>query len=518
MRAVYRVADVRAAEESLMATLPPDLLMRRAAAGLARRCALLLGAQGGVYGARVLLLVGAGNNGGDALFAGARLARRGAAVQALLLEPERVHAAGLAELHAAGGGTVDQLPECVDLVVDGIVGIGGLGGLRPPADRIAARLAGLRDRAGHRATVVAVDMPSGIAADTGGLPEEPAGRPGERTAAVTADVTVTFGCLKPALVVGPAAPLAGQVELVDIGLGPWLQRATPALRVTEGSDVADWWPRLPPTTDKYVRGVVGLATGSATYPGAAVLSVAGALAGPAGMVRYAGGAAAEVLHRYPEVIATDRAAEAGRVQAWVCGSGLGTGDEALTELRCVLAAPVPVVLDADALTLLVDGSSATDLRRRTAPIVITPHDREFARLAGEAPGTDRVGAALRLAAWMNAVVLLKGDRTVVATPDGRAYANSTGTAALATGGTGDVLAGLLGSLLAAGLPAERAALAAAYLHGLAGREAAQHGPVTASDVAVALRQVIARLLAAGPEESGPASSGWEVRRGDHPGK
>ena len=135
-----------------------------------------------------------------------------------------------------------------------------------------------------------------------------------------------------------------------------------------------------------------------------------------------------MLHQHPSVIATGRVADAGRVQAWVCGSGLGTGDEATTELRCVLAAPVPVVLDADALTLLVDGSSADRLRERDAPIVVTPHDREFARLAGEQPGADRVGAALRLAAWMNAVVLLKGDRTVVATPDGRAYVNPTGTA------------------------------------------------------------------------------------------
>jgi hydroxyethylthiazole kinase-like uncharacterized protein yjeF len=181
------------------------------------------------------------------------------------------------------------------------------------------------------------------------------------------------------------------------------------------------------------------------------------------------------------------------VQAWVCGSGLGTGEGATAELRAVLAAPVPVVLDADGLTLLVDGKMADQLRKREAPIVVTPHDREYARLCGEEPGADRVAAALRLAAWMNAVVLLKGDRTVIGTPDGRAYVNPTGTSALATGGTGDVLAGLLGSLLAAGVPADGAAATAAYLHGLAGREAARGGPVTAPDVAAALRPVVARL-------------------------
>ncbi|MBU8857059.1 MULTISPECIES: NAD(P)H-hydrate dehydratase [unclassified Micromonospora] len=488
MRQVWRVADVRAAEAGLMATLPAGALMQRAAAGLARRCALLLAGRGGVYGARVLVLVGSGDNGGDALFAGAHLARRGAAVTALLLTPGRAHAESLAALRAAGGRVADRPPAVVDLVLDGIVGIGGTGGLRETAEQLAASLTGQRGRDGTPATVVAVDVPSGVAVDTGHVPLTDAGRP----RAVRADVTVAFGALKPALVVGPAAELAGEVELVDIGLTPWL-RGTPALQVVEQTDVADWWPALGASSEKYSRGVVGVATGSATYPGAAVLSVAGALAGPTGLVRYAGSAKDEVLHQHPSVIATGRVADAGRVQAWVCGSGLGTGEDSAAEVRAVLAAPVPVVLDADALTLLVDGKLADRLRGRDAPIVVTPHDREYARLCGEMPGEDRVAAALRLAAWMNAVVLLKGDRTVIGTPDGRAYVNPTGTPVLATGGTGDVLAGLLGSLLAAGLAPERAAAAAAYLHGLAGREAARGGPVTAPDVAAALRPVLARL-------------------------
>ncbi|MEV0942346.1 NAD(P)H-hydrate dehydratase [Micromonospora wenchangensis] len=489
MRSVWRVSDVRAAEAGLMATVPPGTLMQRAAAGLARRCALLLADRGGVYGARVLLLVGSGDNGGDALYAGERLARRGAQVAVLPTAPGRAHADGLAALRAAGGRLVDAPPATVDLVLDGIVGIGGTGGLRDAADELVAGLPELRGRDGGRATVVAVDVPSGVAVDTGDVPTDGTGRP----RAVRADVTVAFGALKPALVVGPAAPLAGQVELVDIGLGPWL-RGTPALHVTQWSDVRDWWPRTGASSEKYRRGVVGVATGSRTYPGAAVLSVGGALAGPTGLVRYAGGARDEVVRQHPSVIATDRVAGAGRVQAWVCGSGLGTDEQAGAELRAVLAAPVPVVLDADALTLLVDGSLAGRLRDRDAPIVVTPHDREFTRLCGEEPGADRVAAALRLAAWMNATVLLKGDRTVVGTPDGRAYVNPTGSPALATGGTGDVLAGLLGSLLAAGLAPERAAAGAAYLHGLAGREATRGGPVTAPDVVTALRTVAAPLL------------------------
>jgi ADP-dependent NAD(P)H-hydrate dehydratase / NAD(P)H-hydrate epimerase len=460
-----------------MAQLPEGALMQRAAAGLARRCALLLRERyGRVYGARVLLLVGSGDNGGDALYAGARLAARGAEVVARLLRPERAHGGGLAALRRSGGRVADTPPARVDLVVDGIVGIGGAGGLRPPASDEVARLPDLRAADGARPPVVAVDVPSGVTVDTGDTPGP----------AVAADVTVTFGCLKPALVVGPAAPLAGVVDLVDIGLAPHL-RADPAVRVPDLDDVAAWWPWPGPAADKYARGVVGVATGSSSYPGAALLSVAGALAGPAGMVRYAGSAAGAVVTAHPSVIVSPRVADAGRVQSWACGSGLGTGDEAAATLRGVLAAPVPAVLDADALNLLVDGAFAEALRRRDASLVVTPHHREFARLAGRAPDSDRVEAALRLAAWMNATVLLKGDRTIVAAPDGRAWANPTGTPLLATGGTGDVLTGLLGSLLAAGLAPERAALSAAYLHGLAGRRAAATGPVTAASVAAALR-------------------------------
>jgi hydroxyethylthiazole kinase-like uncharacterized protein yjeF len=211
------------------------------------------------------------------------------------------------------------------------------------------------------------------------------------------------------------------------------------------------------------------------------------------MVRYAGSAHAEVVRAHPSVVMAPKVADAGRVQAWVCGSGIGTGDQARTELRSVLASSLPVLLDADALTLLVDGQHANDLRR-DAPLVLTPHDGEFTRLAGEAPGPDRVGAACKLAAWINAVVLLKGDRTIVATPAGEAWVNPTGSPALATAGSGDVLAGLLGSLLAGGLPPERAAVAAAYVHGLAGRRAAEAGPVTSPDVAAALPTVLAELL------------------------
>jgi hydroxyethylthiazole kinase-like uncharacterized protein yjeF len=331
-----------------------------------------------------------------------------------------------------------------------------------------------------------VDVPSGVDVDSGSV-DGPA---------VTADVTVTFGCLKPALVVGPAAPLAGQVDVVDIGL-PWVD-APPAVWVPDAADIARWWPMAPVGSDKYTRGVAGLATGSRGFPGAALLSVSGAVAGPAGMVRYAGAMTDDVIRAHPSVVVARRVADAGRVQAWLCGCGLGTDDRARDELRAVLGSSVPVVLDADALTMLSDTTLGGWLRKRDAPTVVTPHDREFARIAGDQVGPDRVEAARVLARQLGVTVLLKGDRTVVAGPDGIAWANPTGSSALATAGTGDVLAGLLVSLLAAGLPADRAAIAAAFVHGLAGRRAAGPtiglaGPVAASDVAAALPAVIGSL-------------------------
>jgi len=479
VRAAWKAADIRAGEKQLMATVPEGTLMQRAAAGLAKRCALLLGDRGGVYGARVLLLIGPGNNGGDALFAGALLQRRGATVEALLLAPDRAHKDGLAAFTRAGGRTTLTVKSNVDLIVDGIVGIGGQGGLRGAAEEAVHQIP-------TDALVVSVDVPSGVTVDTGAV----------EGLAVRADVTVTFGCLKPALVVGPAAIHAGQVDLVDIGL-PWLD-APPAVWVPDASDVDRWWPRPEAISDKYTRGVAGLATGSTQFPGAAFMSTAGALAGPAGMIRYAGVIATDVARSYPSVVVSHRVADTGRVQAWLCGCGLGTDERAREELRAVLGSSVPAVLDADALTLLSDGNLAAWLRRRDAPTVVTPHDREFVRLAGEQVGPDRVDAARRLATRLGVVVLLKGDRTVVATPDGVAWANPTGSPVLATAGTGDVLAGLLVSLLAAGMAADRAAIAASFVHGLAGRRAAAElgaprASVTAPDVARTLPEAIGSL-------------------------
>ncbi|MFJ4838389.1 NAD(P)H-hydrate dehydratase [Streptomyces sp. NPDC088746] len=472
MRHAYSVETVRTAEKALMARLPEGALMQRAAAGLAVACGDLLRRNGRVYGSRVLLLVGSGDNGGDTLYAGARLARRGAGVRAVLTSPDKVHRAALAALLAAGGQVLDTPDGLspVDLVVDGITGIGGRGGLRPEAAELVRAVTG-----GH-APVLAVDLPSGVEADTGQV----------LGAAVRADATVTFGTYKPGLLIDPAAEHAGALRLVDIGLAAGLP-ARPDLEALQYADVAALLPVPDAESDKYRRGVVGVAAGSERYPGAAVLAVAGALRGGAGAVRYAGPGADAVIARFPETLVhPGPPSKAGRVQAWVVGPGLGDGSQAATAVSDVLAADVPVLVDADGLRLMDAGA----VRERTAATVLTPHAGEAAALLGverEEVEAGRLAAVRELAARYRATVLLKGSTTLVAEAGNTPVrVNPTGTSWLATAGSGDVLSGLTGSLLAAGLAPRDAASVGAYLHGLAARRTSDGAPVTAQDVADAV--------------------------------
>lgn len=451
-RHAHTVEQVRAAESALMAELPPGTLMQRAAAGLAAACADFLG---GVYGAHVLVLAGSGNNGGDALFAAARLARRGARVSVVALG-DSLHNDGTRALRAAGGAVVDAPPGHVDLVLDGIVGIGGQPGLRGPAARLVETLS---------APVVAVDVPSGVGVDSG----EIAGPH------VDAALTVTFGTHKVGLLVDPAAASAGVVQLVDIGLGPHL--GAPSLEALQESDVRRLLPRPERSAHKYTRGVVGVRAGSAQYTGAGVLATGAAVrSGLAGMVRYDGASADLVRARFPEVVIGS-----GRVQAWVVGSGLGA--DAQSVVPSVLGEALPTVVDADALRYLPP--------RCAGPVVLTPHAGELAAMLGT-ERTDveaRMLAAARAAAerW-DAVVLLKGARSVVAAPDGRVRVNPTGVSWLATAGSGDVLSGLIGALLAAGLSPYDAAAVGAHLHGAAATLASSGGPMSASDLLDTLGQ------------------------------
>src|SRR6478735_6605979 len=342
MRAAHTVEQVREAEARLMATVPEGTLMQRAAAGLATAVVDLLG---GAYGRDVLLLVGPGDNGGDALYAGARLAARGARVEAVLVA-DRAHEAGVAALRAAGGRVVESSAiRRPDVVVDGIVGIGGSPGLREPAVAAVRAVAGV--------PTVAVDTPSGVDVDTGRLDGTH----------VTADVTVTFGTHKVCHLVEPAASACGVVHLVDLGL----DLPDAAVTALQADDVAALLPRPDAFAQKYTRGVVGVRAGSARYPGAGVLSTSGAACGLAGMVRYAGGAPDAVRARHPEIVVGD-----GRVQAWVVGSG---GDaDAAEALTAALRDDVPLVVDADALQHL---KAPLD-----SPALLTPHAGELAAMLG----------------------------------------------------------------------------------------------------------------------------------------
>jgi ADP-dependent NAD(P)H-hydrate dehydratase / NAD(P)H-hydrate epimerase len=496
MRNAHAVAGVRAAEGALMALLPDGVLMQRAAAGLTATCAGLLrrvggpdrrGPAGGVYGSRVAVLVGSGDNGGDALYAGARLAGRGAVVTAVAAAGH-VHEGGAAALLGSGGRlteapgqAADEAITAADLIIDGLLGIGGRGGLREPA----ASLAAAAGRA--RGLVVAVDLPSGVDADTG----EVAG------AAVSADVTVTFGTLKPGLLIDPGASHAGVVECVDIGLGGFL--GPPDVAAPQASDIAAWLPRPSAESDKYRRGVLGIVAGSDRFTGAPTLSVGGAIRGGAGMVRLVTSEvpAAVVRQHWPEAIITttslSREGEAaiqaaGQVEAWAAGPGMGTDEVAASLLAAVLATSVPVLVDADGITLL---AAHRELLPRPAPTLLTPHAGELARLLGaDRPDVEahRLRFATRAAAELGCTVLLKGSTTVIAppAPDQEVLVNPTGTSWLATAGSGDVLTGLAGSLLAQGLDPPRAAAAAAYLHGIAARLAAEGAPIGASDIITAL--------------------------------
>ncbi|HEY3436618.1 MAG TPA: NAD(P)H-hydrate dehydratase [Actinotalea sp.] len=516
----FSAADVRAAEGPLLAAEAGFAggLMHRAATALAAAArAELVGLNRRVAGGSVVALVGGGNNGGDALVALALLAGRGVRTTAVLTSPA-VHEVGLAWLVAAGGQVLtvvegapgtrvwagDALAEAfaADVVLDGLLGIGGRGELRGEAATLVRLLGELRetsvDARGRQVSrvprVVAVDVPSGVGVDDGTVPGP----------VLAADRTLTFGAMKAGLLLPPAARLAGDVELVDLGLGPHLAARAAGVVVSrlDAADVRAGWPVPDAAAQKYTRGVLGVVAGSRSYPGAAVLAVAGALGTGCGMVRYVGPetVADAVRAAHPEVVAGG-----GRVQAWLVGPGVPPDDaDQLDRVRRTLAlaaeADLPVVVDAGGLGVLPD---------RVGPrTVITPHAGELADLLSARGATvERAQVEAEPLRWAQeahrltgATVLLKGAVTVVA-GDGVTYSQAEATPWLATAGAGDVLAGVLGALLAAASDSLTdtarvawCAAAAASVHGRAAREANPGGPVTASTVASSVPRVLAGLL------------------------
>ncbi len=501
----YTGTQVREAEKPFLEDGAGAVLMQRAAYGLANTVILELRGRGRrLYGASVAVLAGKGNNGGDGLFAAALLARRGMRATAVLTAGAG-HEAGLAEFQRAGGHaivlTADNVADLAalagdaDVVIDAVLGTGAQGGLRGPAGSLLERLERARP-----ALVVACDIPSGVNADTGET----------YPPVLTAAVTVTFGAAKAGLLADPGADSAGRVKVIPIGIEAALPE--PALRRLEAEDLRRLLPNPARRSHKYTRGVLGVVAGSERYPGAAVLACRGALAAGAGMVRYFGPPAVADLVRQscPEVVCSQGSAAEAHVQAWLLGPGVDeTAADQLQRIRDAAAAGLPAVADAGALPALP---------RSLAPnMILTPHAGELtALLAGYGIEPDRAGveestlaAARRGAALTGATVLLKGATTIVAGPGGTVFSQAEATPWMATAGSGDVLAGVLGALLAQlagggpepdgaadGIPAgdrwASIAAAAASLHGRAGVLASEGGPVTATAVARALQEVMRR--------------------------
>ena len=431
---------------------PVAVLVERAGAAVARSVLALLG---GAYGRRVVVVAGKGNNGADGRVAAAGLRRRGVRVQVI----------GAADAPV-------RLPSC-DLVVDAAYGTGFRGEYRAP------------DPGG--APVLAVDIPSGVDGLSGEAGDE----------AVWAAQTVTFAALKPGLVLHPGAERAGEVSVADIGL----DTSTATVFLVEGHDVSAWLPERPADTHKW-KSAVWVVAGSPGMTGAAHLCARSALRAGAGTVRL-GIPGSGPDPGASEVVGRDLPAEewgakvvedSDRAKALVVGPGLARTDATRESVRQVLVdSPLPALVDADGLYALGDRDEAAEvLKQRKGPTVLTPHEGEFARLCGRAPGPDRVGDVRELASAVDATVLLKGSATVVAAPEGDVFITTTGDSRLATAGAGDVLAGVVGALLAQGLDGPRAAAAGAFVHGRAARLGWRRGLV-AGDLVDLLPRAIAEL-------------------------
>lgn len=487
MITAYSVETIRAAEEALPDLLESGELMSRAAKGVARLTAGRMRDRGirSVVG-----LVGPGNNGADTLFAIARLARRGFDAVAVCADPTasavQTEAAALARKRGArvlSGDGSEALTAIsrAEIVLDGVTGIGGRPGLAPFA---RPWVDAIRDHA----WVIAVDTPSGQPVEGGPVVAD----------AVFADETVTFGAPKPVHVLPPTEAACGLLTVLDIGLD--LDDADPVVARLTPDDVPSLWPVPTAEDDKYSRGVVGINAGGERYTGAALLSVTAAVTAGAGMVRYIGPPHPTELVRaaVPEAVPGE-----GRVQAHVIGPGLDTRSRAkgasaqLDAARAALDSDLPVLVDAGGLELVTGV--------REAPTLLTPHAGECARLLTRLTGRsteltraevedDPQRHARRLADLTGATVLLKGGVTFVVEPGGPLHVHDDAPAWLATAGAGDVLAGLVGTLLAAGLDPVSAASLGTLVHGRAADHANTGGPVRALDVAHAIGPAVADLL------------------------
>jgi NAD(P)H-hydrate epimerase len=433
VKPVVTVAEMQAIDAEARDEVEEAVLVQRAGTALGTWGIRMMG---GAYGRRVVVIAGRGNNGADGRVAGVLIRRRGASVQVF---------------EADAAPSCIGPPGAVDLVIDAAYGTGFRGTYRAPSVPPGVG-------------VLAADIPSGVGGDNGAACGE----------VLRADLTVTFAALKPGLLQGDGPSLSGRVEVADIGLD--VSRAH--LWVVEDSDVAELLPRRERVSYKW-QSAVAVVAGSPGMTGAAELCVLGAYRAGAGMVRLGvPGADLDDL-RVAEAVGATLPSRgwapavlemAQRCKALVVGPGLGREEETVSQVRRLIAeAPVPVVVDADGLWALGTGEEVgavlkTRSQASEPDVVLTPHDGEFARMTGSAPGKDRIADVTRLAAFTGTVALLKGPTTVVARPDGRALLSVAGSPRLATAGTGDVLSGVIGAFLARGLAPLEAAALAAHVH------------------------------------------------------
>ena len=448
MLPVVTVAEMQAIDAE--AAEPVDVLVDRAGRAVARAALRLLG---GSYGRRVVVLAGTGNNGADGRVAAEQLRRRGVRVAVIEVAEAPLH-----------------LPDA-DLVVDAAFGTGLSRDYVAPEPGSAA--------------VLAVDIPSGIQGDTG----RALGRP------MRADATVTFAAHKPGLLLGDGPQYVGAVEVVDIGLDP----ARASIHLVDDPGAARLLPRRAPDAHKW-RAAVRIVGGSPAMPGAPAMAAAAAQRAGAGMVQIAAPGVDHAVGPTEAVSvvvneatwADDLLDDQGRIHAAVVGPGLGTSMVTRHQIRqYVSRSAVPIVVDGDGLTALGRDAAAV-LADRTVPTVLTPHDGEFARLAGQPPGDERIDAVRRLSAQTGAVVLAKGPTTVVAAPNGSVRLITSGDDRLATAGTGDVLSGIIAALLASGMDAADAAALGAHVHGRAGSLGPRPGTI-ATDVVAAIPEAMASI-------------------------
>jgi ADP-dependent NAD(P)H-hydrate dehydratase / NAD(P)H-hydrate epimerase len=430
-----------------------ETLIRRAGEAVARHAVAMMG---GTYGRTVDVIAGPGHNGDDGRVAAALLTERGVRV--------RIH-------------RPDDCPASIhsDLVIDAAFGTGFRGSWTPPD---------VGDT-----PVLAVDVPSGVNASTGQIDG----------AVLSATRTVTFAATKFGVLNPPGSDVCGEVHVVDVG--PPVTGAQ--AHVLEADDVRLWWP-VPFSDAHKWRTALRVVAGSATMPGAAELACSAAIRAGAGMVQVS--SPGTLLARLPvEVVqqplpmigwSAELLSSMDRFHAMVIGPGLGREPSHSDQIRhAVVGSPVPTVVDGDGLFALGWNAlgAAALVRDRPAATVLTPHDGEYALLAGAPPDPDRIVAARRLAADANCIVLLKGPATVVADPDGRALVVTTGDVRLATAGTGDVLAGLIGRLLAGGVAPFEAAAVAAWVHGSAAARGRRIGFV-AGDLPALVADLLSELL------------------------